>query len=281
MGNGGDGILNIEFGGDVYNGGSFIGNQSGATGAVTVNGAGSTWNNNGALYVGVAGTGTLNITAGGTVSSNFGNIVDGQVTVDGSGSAWTIVASLALAGGALDITGGGRVTVGTTTTVLSEVNVSGGTFDAAGALTLNGSMTANAAAVVEINSGVLKNGSTLSVRNQSEYTVTSGLFMESDTVLRVDSAAKFTAPVTNVGTTPGPAAELIIDGANTLVSSTSCCIDVGYGGTGIMTVTGGARVETPTGAVGSFAFGPAPRSARSLWTAKMPVEIRPRGSPRL
>jgi len=64
--------LNITGGAAVSN--SYycqIGIGSGSTGVVTVNGAGSTWNNSGyALYVGLDGSGTLSITGGGSVSSN-------------------------------------------------------------------------------------------------------------------------------------------------------------------------------------------------------------------
>ena len=41
----------------------------GSTGAATVDGAGSTWTNSGALYVGNSGTGTLTIRNGGGVSA--------------------------------------------------------------------------------------------------------------------------------------------------------------------------------------------------------------------
>ena len=43
----------------------YIGYNSGSTGTVTVDGAGSKWTNSGGLYVGYSGSGTLNITNGG------------------------------------------------------------------------------------------------------------------------------------------------------------------------------------------------------------------------
>ena len=49
--------------------GAYIGYQSGSTGVATVDGVGSTWTNNGSLYVGNSGTGTLNIAAGGAVAA--------------------------------------------------------------------------------------------------------------------------------------------------------------------------------------------------------------------
>ena len=58
----------------MSNGYGFIGADPGSTGAVTVDGAGSTWTNSGDLYVGNSGTGTLTIRNGGTVSNGFGFI---------------------------------------------------------------------------------------------------------------------------------------------------------------------------------------------------------------
>src|SRR5437899_3289113 len=85
---------------DWFNGGAvsnvygFIGDFSGATGAVTVDGAGSTWTNSADLDVGAYGSGTLTIRNGGAVSNVYGFIgydssATGFVTVDGAGSTWT------------------------------------------------------------------------------------------------------------------------------------------------------------------------------------------------
>ena len=69
VGEGGNGTLNITDGGVVSNDGNgWIGDNSGSTGAVTVDGEGSTWTNNNYLYVGYKGSGMLNITGGGLVS---------------------------------------------------------------------------------------------------------------------------------------------------------------------------------------------------------------------
>jgi T5SS/PEP-CTERM-associated repeat protein len=72
----GQGTLNITNGGTVKNLDpvTFIGHNFGSTGEVTVDGAGSTLSNTagsdyeGALYVGLSGKGTLNITNGGAVT---------------------------------------------------------------------------------------------------------------------------------------------------------------------------------------------------------------------
>ena len=71
-----------------------LGNNLGATGTATVDGAGSTWTNSSDLYVGASGNGTLIIRNGGAVSNGIGYIgidsgTTGAATVDGAGSTWT------------------------------------------------------------------------------------------------------------------------------------------------------------------------------------------------
>jgi len=81
VGHNGDGTIQITNGGTVRNYGARIGSEVGATGAVTVDGAGSNWTMTGSsLYVGYNGTGTLTITNGGLVS------VATTLTIDNSGA---------------------------------------------------------------------------------------------------------------------------------------------------------------------------------------------------
>lgn len=83
-----------DFGGDTFYAGSAgIGLMAGSTGFATVSGAGSQWNNSGALSIGHGGTGVLNVLSGGSVTSEYGYLgvyasSNGTVTVD-AGSAWT------------------------------------------------------------------------------------------------------------------------------------------------------------------------------------------------
>ncbi|MBN1591262.1 MAG: hypothetical protein JW888_17250, partial [Pirellulales bacterium] len=77
----GIGTLSITGGGSVFNGYAsngygFIGYQSGSTGTVTVDGAGSTWTNVSSLHVGCNGAGTLAIVGGGLVSVRDGLTID-------------------------------------------------------------------------------------------------------------------------------------------------------------------------------------------------------------
>ena len=97
----GTGTLNIQNGGRVSTHGTsnysvFIGCHSGSTGVITVDGAGSELVNNAhnTMYIGLHGSGILNISNGGWVGNGpYGNIgsyagATGVVTVDGVGSTW-------------------------------------------------------------------------------------------------------------------------------------------------------------------------------------------------
>ncbi len=67
----GAGTLSIGGGGTVIDGDGYISiSSTTSTGAVTVSGAGSAWTNSGDLLVG----GTLNVTNGGAVSSNYAEL---------------------------------------------------------------------------------------------------------------------------------------------------------------------------------------------------------------
>ena len=71
----GQGTLNIENGGVVkstgFFGGGYIGEEAGSTGAVVVSGEGSHWKNDfNNLSVGVKGSGTLNVSDGGKVTTS-------------------------------------------------------------------------------------------------------------------------------------------------------------------------------------------------------------------
>ncbi|MGI8397623.1 autotransporter outer membrane beta-barrel domain-containing protein [Agrobacterium deltaense] len=90
---GDDAALIIRNGGDVTNDIGVLGVDPGASGTVTVTGAGSTWTNSDDLYVGHQGTGTLSIEDGGVVDNVAGHVgyfsgASGSVTVTGAGSTW-------------------------------------------------------------------------------------------------------------------------------------------------------------------------------------------------
>ncbi|MDI9432361.1 MAG: autotransporter domain-containing protein [Planctomycetota bacterium] len=133
----GDGTLSITSGGqvtttDAYIGGMdieaphvdvspFLGDDPlDGTGTVEVTGADSRWDLSGDLYVGYTGTGTLEISDTGVVTSESGMLGfeaegDGTVTVTGDGSQWDLNDVLTVGGageGTLVVSDRGRVTAG-------------------------------------------------------------------------------------------------------------------------------------------------------------------------
>ena len=131
------GMLTIQNGGTLTSGGGTIGNQSGSTGIVTVDGAGSSWTNSGGLFVGFSGTGTLTIQNGGTVSSSGGGAIDGStgtVTVTGTGSSWTTGSAELFVGSS----GIGTLTIQNGGTVSSGFGVIGSNFGSSGTVTVTG-----------------------------------------------------------------------------------------------------------------------------------------------
>ncbi len=124
-GYGGAGTMLIADGVEVASTLGQIGYHSGSTGRVTVDGAASTWTMSGDpnlgyygfLWVGRQGSGSLLISAGGSVSNPTGYIGDqpgssGEVTVDGVGSTWTNSGNLYVGDngdGKLTISSGGGV----------------------------------------------------------------------------------------------------------------------------------------------------------------------------
>ncbi|WP_442478747.1 autotransporter outer membrane beta-barrel domain-containing protein [Variovorax boronicumulans] len=102
IGDRGVGDLRIEAGGRVTSGSGVVGRSSGSVGTVTVTGVGSgaaagapsTWTHTGNLMVGQAGQGTLNVEAGGTLSSASSYIGQdatgvGSATLTGQNTRWT------------------------------------------------------------------------------------------------------------------------------------------------------------------------------------------------
>ena len=146
-----NGALHVANGGAVSNSYSLVGGFDGSSGTATVDGVGSTWTNNGDLFLPGhnGGTGVLTITQGGVVSSSDGFLgigsaaSNGTVEVDGAGSTWTNSGSLYVGGtesgpagvGLLRVENGGTVSANTTTVWAS------GTLEIGPNPTLNGALT--------------------------------------------------------------------------------------------------------------------------------------------
>ncbi|MFZ1932942.1 MAG: PEP-CTERM sorting domain-containing protein [Thermoguttaceae bacterium] len=176
VGRDGNGSLLIRDGGAVTGSEGFIGREYGAVGVVTIDGPGSNWSLDNFIYVGGdvhgggRGNGTLSITNGGTFLSSTGANASrigadatsvGVVTVEGSGSSFTINSSLLVGGGGtgtLSVLGGGTATVcglSVSNTSLAAVDVGRGSLLAdnsgAGTLTNNGTIRILAGAGVPAN----------------------------------------------------------------------------------------------------------------------------------
>jgi T5SS/PEP-CTERM-associated repeat protein len=148
IGHSGSGTLNVVDGGivtvDHSSDGSYfasIGSSAGATGSLTVDGAGSAFNDEYYLYVGDSGSGTMTITNGGLVSSWAGEVgrsagSSGEVTVDGAGSMWTTTGGIVLGGdgtGSMTVSNGGQVAAfGTNVSPSGTLVLDGGTLDVTG-----------------------------------------------------------------------------------------------------------------------------------------------------
>ncbi|MEX2310758.1 MAG: hypothetical protein WD738_24535 [Pirellulales bacterium] len=129
VGSFGNGALDITNGGvvDVKTGTVSVGVEGGSIGTINVDGPGSSltssFGTEVTLRVGQGGEGTVNITNGGNVKSNYGFIGGlgiGVVNVDGAGSKWTDDSELGIgfviievgSSGTLSVTNGGMVRAG-------------------------------------------------------------------------------------------------------------------------------------------------------------------------
>jgi outer membrane autotransporter protein len=111
----GQGLLNIDTAGQVYNNSVWIGYDPNSTGTAQVNGMGTLWQQIGDLHIGHAGSGELNVTNDGMVESPDGFIgyeegSDGWVTI--TDANWTVsgILNVGYSGDAnMVVSGGGNV----------------------------------------------------------------------------------------------------------------------------------------------------------------------------
>lgn len=108
---GANGLLSLSESGSALANAIYLGADVGATGAATIDGAGSTLHSVDRLYVGHGGSGTISVGSGGQLESGSAHIgsnvgANGAITVDGVGSLWANHNELHIA-----IEGAGNVTV--------------------------------------------------------------------------------------------------------------------------------------------------------------------------
>ncbi len=203
IGYAGGGILNIQNGGALSNVRGSIGNSSGSNGTVTIDGSGSSWTNSyNNLYIGISGTGTLNIQNSGTfnIGSTSGTIYLGYnggssgIINIGSGTSSGVI-DTGTTGGTVIITGGsGTATVnfnhtdtpytfshiltgglsvsqsGSGTTIIDSSNsYTGGTTLSAGILNLESSGAVGSAGTIIFNGGTLQYSSNNAIDYSSRF----------------------------------------------------------------------------------------------------------------
>jgi T5SS/PEP-CTERM-associated repeat protein len=114
------GSVVISAGGRINDVQGLLGDLNGASGSMTVTGAGSTWSSSSDVNVGRLGNGTLTISDGGQVTGNRSYIANnansnGSVTLTGANSAWITTNALhvgAGGNGTLTISDGARYRLG-------------------------------------------------------------------------------------------------------------------------------------------------------------------------
>ncbi|MBR0956975.1 autotransporter domain-containing protein [Bradyrhizobium japonicum] len=231
VGNSGTGTLTVRNGGTASNGADgYIGANAGATGTVTVDGAGSSWTDAGNLFVGQTGIGTLMVSNGGTVSNGANGYIGansgatGTVTVTGTGSSWT---------------NAGTVAVGESGT---------------GTLTIaNGGTVSNSTAVIGTNAGatgtVTVTGAGSSWSNAGDLTVG----QDGTGTLTIASGGVVSNAVGAIGANAGATGTVTISGAGSSWTNSSI-LYVGQTGTGTLTISGGGAVSSLIGLIGADFF---------------------------
>jgi len=266
----GNGTLHVTNGAVVSSGSSaYVGQNSTGAGIVNLAGAGSAWSQTGDLHVGVAGSGTVNITSAaaadntnGVVGESLGGI--GEVNVLGGSSLWTNRGALTVGNagqGKVNVTTGGQVTsasgtIGAASTGHGEVNVTGSSSQWAttGSLTIGasgtGAFNVTAGGAASAGSATVASGSTgygeLNMSGDgSSVTVTGDLSVgESGTgVLGVTDGALSNA-TGYIGHQAGST------GSATVFSGTwanASSLYVGYAGNGTLNLTGDGVVSVGSG----------------------------------
>jgi fibronectin-binding autotransporter adhesin len=275
----GNGTLNISAGGQVNDFRGEIASDPGSSGSVTVDGAGSTWNNRDFLTVGFSGAATLTISNGGQVNcsaaiagSSPGSI--GTVNVSGAGSQWAQSGNLNIGGnssvggsagaGIVRISGGasvgtgGDAFVGTRGSGSASVSGVGSNWTVNGQLRVdsNGELDVTAGGVVAgntaLNSGVINVGGTGSAFNVSDFLIVSNgaIFATSTGTINITAGGQVNNRVAFVaGSGLGGLGGVNIDGAGSAWNTTDQ-LYVALEGQGTFHVSGGAHVNAAQTEIG-------------------------------
>lgn len=276
IGSSGTGTLLIEDGGQVSNDRAFVGYTRQGSGAVTVTGQGSLWNNASHLFVGGQGKARLDIRDGGMVTnlngflgSDVGN--RGDASVSGLGSTWTNQGDLEVGSqgeGVLDIENGGKVTsvtgyVGGGTTGKGAVRVSGpgaawenglgvSVGGGTGALTIEneGKVSAQKSAIIgqgRGGTGAVHVTTNASLETRGQLIV--GL--AGNGTLTVEQGGRVSSVRTDIGLLGGSSGTAIVAGAHS--SLTTGDLTIGTVGKGTLNLLNGGVVSANTVSLGRAA----------------------------
>ena len=250
-----NGTLKIS-GGTLTSATSYIGGAAGypgATGSVTVDGSSSRWTNSSFFQIGyTGGNGSLTITNGGTVTSvganRVGNTgITGTVTVDGSGSSWTMTGNSSLfvgyassGSGTLHITNAGTITVNGTGA--NGVTTIGSTYTIAGLGTGTLDFGSGGAGYV---GGTLTTHSLYASPSQMTGTGTincNGLVTDGTVAFTTTTSPVISMTDSNGGT--------VTVNLNMSTPANNGPLGVGYGGAGSLNISGGQVVTSSAGYLG-------------------------------
>ena len=286
-----NGTFTVSNGGTVHNVMAFIGcgssGSSVARGAITVDGAGSTWNNDNTLFVGYSSSGTFTVSNGGAVHTRFTNIGEsvgstGIATVTGSGSLLDSNYGLAVGNsgtGSLLVNNGGSVSaaagcsIGSSLNAKGTITVDGGgsTFNSGSdlyvggsgggtlAITNGGSVSVAAATFVGAYAGSTgtiqfgANGGTLSTQSllaSPSQLTGAGTINSCGFVSDVNLMFDTTHPLkqTSAYTHSGQTVTLNLDMATNPYGNG--CLGAGWQGAGSLTIQAGSKVRSGDGYVG-------------------------------
>jgi outer membrane autotransporter protein len=276
VGSRGRATLTVSGSGAVYdNNGTIIGEDPGGKGTVTVTGTGSNYVSGGAITIGDGGTGTFTVSAGANVLESDGVHVGassggvGTLTITGTGSGWT-GGDMVYVGehgeGTLIVSDGGELTntgiaaIGVMSSGAGAATVTGTgsswTSDSALYVGAQGTGTLTVSAGGEIHT---KDDLSVGFDTGSTGTTTvtgSGSTLLSDGIVNVGYRGEGTLTVSDgatltdvsgayIGREAGSEGTAIVTGSGSSWSSGGE-IRVGGAGTGTLTVSNGASVETGT-----------------------------------